>query len=534
MLQYSFSKFGERPSLVFAGEENRTYAQLQKEINFVVIQLIKTGIIKGDKVAILSTNMPNWGVAYFAIATIGAVAVPILPDFTSTEIANIIEHSETKVIFVSENLMLKIEPYIADLSKIIVKIETFEKISGSAISETKAAPASTDSITVEEDDLASIIYTSGTTGKSKGVMLTHKNIVWDAEHGGLIQEFTSSDRMLSLLPLSHSYENTLGLILPILRGSSVHYLKKVPTPAVLIPALQIVKPTIILSVPLIIEKIYKKQIKPKFHKSPFIRLIYHIKPIRILLNRIAGKKLMTTFGGQLQFFGIGGAKLDGKTEKFLLEAKFPYSIGYGLTETAPLIAGAAPGTTRLHTIGPAMPGAQLKINEPDPKTGQGEIWARGPMVMKGYYKEPELTKEVLTEDGWFKTGDLGLFDNKGYLTFKGRLKNMIVSASGENIFPEEIESVINNFNYVAESLIIERKGKLVALVVFNMEELETRYPVVRDQPEVLNQKLDELVAELQLYVNSQVNKFSQVQLVLIQPKPFERTPTLKIKRFLYS
>jgi len=340
--------------------------------------------------------------------------------------------------------------------------------------------------------------------------------------------------MLSLLPLSHSYENTLGLILPIMCGTSVHYLKKVPTPAVLIPALQTVKPTIILSVPLIIEKIYKKQIKPKFHKNPFIRLIYHFKPIRILLNRIAGKKLMQTFGGKVVFFGIGGAKLDGKTEKFLLEAKFPYSIGYGLTETAPLIAGAAPGVTRLHTIGPAMAGVLLKINDPDPITGQGEIWAKGPNIMKGYYKEPELTKEVITEDGWFKTGDLGSFDQKGYLAFKGRLKNMIVSASGENIFPEEIELVINTFNHVQESLVLERKGKLVALVVFNKEELEVEYQALHDQPELYNKKLDELVSELQLYVNSQVNKFSQVQLVLIQPEPFERTPTQKIKRFLYS
>ena len=534
MLQNSFSKFGDRPSLVFAGEENRTYAQLEKEINIVIDQLVNTGIVKGDKVAILSTNMPNWGIAYFAITTIGAIAVPILPDFSATEIANIIEHSETKVIFVSENLLSKIESIKAEVSKLIIGIETFELISGSPVTQKEVAPVNIASIVVEEDDLASIIYTSGTTGKSKGVMLTHKNIVWDAEHGGTIQEFTANDRMLSLLPLSHSYENTLGLILPIMCGTSVHYLKKIPTPAVLIPALQTVKPTIILSVPLIIEKIYKKQIKPKFHKNPAIRFMYHFKPVRILLNRIAGKKLMQTFGGEVHFFGIGGAKLDGKTEKFLLEAKFPYSIGYGLTETSPLVAGAAPGTTRLHTIGPAMQGAEIKINQPDSVTGQGEIWVRGPMVMKGYFKEPELTKEVLTEDGWFKTGDLGSFDKRGYLAFKGRLKNMIVSASGENIFPEEIESVINNFNHVVESLVIERKGKLVALVVFNTEELEIRYQVSRDQPELYNKKVAELATELQLYVNSNVNKFSQVHLVLVQPEPFERTPTLKIKRFLYS
>jgi len=534
MLRNSFTKFSDSQSLVFVGDSNRTYAQLENEINQVVIQLIKVGVSKEDKVVILSSNMPNWGITYFAITTIGAIAVPILPDFSVTEITNIIKHSESKVLFVSENLLSKIEQFKTEPSTTVIRIETFEKISGQALSDVEISPKSLNSFTVEEDDIASIIYTSGTTGKSKGVMLTHKNIVWDAEHGGLIQEMTVNDRFLSLLPLSHSYENTLGLILPIMCGSSVHYLKKIPTPAVLIPALQTVKPTIILSVPLIIEKIYKRQIKPKFSKNRFIRTLYSIQPIRILLNRIAGKKLMATFGGEVHFFGIGGAKLDSVVERFLLEARFPYSIGYGLTETAPLAAGAGTTISRLKTIGPAMPGVELRINQPDPKTGQGEIWIKGQNVMKGYFKEPELTKEVLTEDGWFKTGDLGLIDNKGYLVFKGRLKNMIVCASGENIFPEEIESVINDFKNVVESLVVERKGKLVALVLLNMEELEIQYQAIRDQAGLFNEKLDELISELQVYVNSRVNKFSQVQLILVQSKPFERTPTQKIKRFLYS
>ncbi len=538
MLRNSFAEYGINQSLVFAGDENRTYSQLEKEINAVVDQLIDLSIVKDDKVAILSANMPNWGIAYFAIATIGAIAVPILPDFSITEISNIIIHSESKVIFVSDNLFNKIEQFTSDSSKIIIRIETIGKISNPDLTNYRNNHDYYQSVTVEEDDVASIIYTSGTTGKSKGVMLTHKNIVWDAEHGGMIQKITVNDRFLSLLPLSHTYENTLGLILPVMFGASVHYLKKIATPAVLLPALQAVKPTTILSVPLIIEKIYKKQIEPKFNKNIIIRSLYKFQPIRLLLNRIAGRKLMKTFGGRIHFFGIGGAKLDGKVEKFLREAKFPYSIGYGLTETAPLLAGAGPKITRFQTIGPAMPGAELKINQPDQKTGHGEVWAKGPNVMKGYFKEPELTKEVITEDGWFKTGDLGLFDKKGYLAFKGRLKNIIVSASGENIFPEEIESVINNFRNVVESLVIERKGKLVALVLLNMEEMEAKYQSLREQAELYNKKLDdmleELLDELQLYVNSHVNKFSQVQVVLLQQVPFERTPTQKIKRFLYS
>lgn len=533
MLRNSFANYGELPSLVFVGEENRTYSQLEKEINLVVRQLIAIGVTKGDKVAILSSNMPNWGIAYFAIATIGAIVVPILPDFSVTEIFNIITHSESKVIFVSKNLLAKVEPFKADPSKVIIGIETFEKISGAERVEVTVGDDNS-SVTVEEDDLLSIIYTSGTTGKSKGVMLTHKNILWDAEAGGQVHQIVSNDRFLSLLPLSHTYENTIGFIYPVMYGASVHYLRKLPTPAVLIPALQIVRPTAMLTVPLIIEKIYKKQIKPKFDKNAFIRIIYRILPVRLLLNRIAGKKLMKTFGGALKFYGIGGAKLDAKVEKFLREAKFPVSIGFGLTETAPLIAGAAPGVTRLQAVGPILSGVAVKINDPDRRSGQGEIWVKGPNVMKGYYKEPVLTNEVLTEDGWFKTGDLGRFDKKGYLAFKGRLKNMIVSASGENIFPEEIESVINNFRNVVESLVIERKGKLVALVLLNMEELEVQYNALLGQADLFNNKLDELLEELQLYVNSHVNKFSQVQLILIQPEPFQRTPTQKIKRFLYS
>ena len=536
MLRNSFSRYGKNQSLVFVGEEERTYSQLEKEVNQVAIQLMCSGITKGDKVAILSSNMPNWGIVFFAITTIGAIAVPILPDFSPSEISNIIEHSESKLIFVSENLLSKIGLISSDAVKEVISIETFQKISGPAETGNRVKTIIPDDI--EEDDLASIIYTSGTTGKSKGVMLSHKNIVWDAEHGGLIHKITSDDRFLSVLPLSHTYENTLGLIFPVMYGSSVHYLKKVPTPAVLIPALQTVRPTAMLTVPLIIEKIYKKQIEPTFNKNIFISTLYKIAPVRQLLNRIAGKKLMETFGGELIFFGIGGAKLDGKVEKFLREAKFPYSIGYGLTETAPLIAGAAPRVSRLQTIGPAMPGVALIVNQPDPKTGQGEIWAKGPNVMKGYFKEPELTKEVITEDGWFKTGDLGSFDKEGYLSFKGRLKNMIVSSSGENIYPEEIESIINDFKHVVESLVIQRKGKLVALVLLNMEELEAKYQAFRGQADLYNEKINDmlkdLLEELQQYVNSQVNKFSQVQLVILQPQPFERTPTQKIKRFLYS
>jgi long-chain acyl-CoA synthetase len=344
-----------------------------------------------------------------------------------------------------------------------------------------------------------------------------------------------TDRFLSVLPLSHTYENTLGLILPMLCGSCVYYLRKPPTPAVLIPAMAEIKPSVMLTVPLIIEKIYFNKIIPAFRDKLILKLLYKIPFFRIKLNGAAGKKLLKIFGGNLKFYGIGGAKLNKTVEKFLIEAKFPYAIGYGLTETAPLLAGSNPQKSVFDSTGPAIEGIELIINNPDQKTGEGEIWVKGPNVMKGYYREPEMTKEVLTSDGWFKTGDLGTLDSNNNLYIKGRLKNMIVGASGENIYPEEIESIINNSRFVVESLVVQQKGKLVALVHINMEELEKKYHTLKqDMTKQFEDKVDEVLKELQAYVNSQVNKFSQIQKVILQSDPFKKTATLKIKRFLYT
>jgi long-chain acyl-CoA synthetase len=290
-----------------------------------------------------------------------------------------------------------------------------------------------------------------------------------------------------------------------------------------------------LTVPLIIEKVYFNKILPTFREKWILRILYKNSFIRKKLNGAAGKKLYKTFGGKLKFYGIGGAKLNREVEKFLIEARFPYAIGYGLTETAPLLAGANPANSVFDSTGPAIEGIELKINNPDSITGEGEIWARGPNVMKGYYKEPDMTREVLTPDGWFKTGDLGVFDKNNNLYIKGRLKNMIIGSSGENIYPEEIESVINNFRYVVESLVIQQKGKLVAYVHLNMEELEKKYQDLKDgMTRQYEEKKEELLAELQKYVNSKVSKFSQINKVVQQSSPFQKTATLKIKRFLYT
>jgi long-chain acyl-CoA synthetase len=529
-------KFGKCNAYAFVGKNPISYETAYREIQSVIAFLEKNGIGPGDKVAILSSNMPNWGIAFFAVTFMGAVVVPILPDFSGTEVNNVITHSGARAIFVSTSLLPKSEEIVSDELFLRILIDDFSLISGAPdLSLFISGSTPMKKYDISESDLASIIYTSGTTGRSKGVMLTHKNISFTAIKSRTIQYIDETDRFLSVLPLSHTYENTLGLILPMLCGSCVFYLKKPPTPAVLLPALEEVKPTIMLTVPLIIEKIYFNKILPAFRDKMILKLLYKVPFMRKKLNEAAGKKLSKTFGGELKFYGIGGAKLNKTVEKFLIEAKFPYAIGYGLTETSPLLAGANPQKSVIESTGPAMEGVELMIHNPDKITGEGEIWAKGPNVMQGYYKEPEMTKEVLTSDGWFKTGDLGTFDANNNLYIKGRLKNMIVGASGENIYPEEIESVINNFRYVAESLVIQQKGKLVALVHINMEELEKKYQHLKSEmTKQYEEKIDEILAELQEYVNSQVNKYSQINKVVLQPVPFQKTATQKIKRFLYT
>lgn len=533
MLQASFKDYAGNQSLIFAGEANRTYAQLETDVKKAALQLQSLGVQKGDKVAILSMNMPQWGIAFFATTVIGAVVVPVLPDFHSNEIRNILQHAEVSVIYVSDTLKSKLENP-EELT--VISIEDFSIENRTDVPEWNHIDATLfEYPRVEESDLLSIIYTSGTTGKSKGVMLTHKNVVWTAQQSWLIQNIVSSDRFLSVLPLSHTFENTLGLILPVKYGASVHYLQKPPVAPVLLAALKQVKPTIMLVVPLIVEKIFKSKILPEINRKAVTRFLYKIPVFRKLLHKVAGKKLYETFGGELKFFGIGGAKLDDNVERFLMEGGFPLAIGYGMTESSPLLAGAGVGKTRFLSTGTPMSGVQLRIADADPITGQGEIQAKGDNVMLGYYKEPEITRETFTSDGWLRTGDLGYFDRDGNLYIKGRIKNMIVGASGENIYPEEIESVINRMEYVLESLVVQQKGRLVALVHLNMEELEQKYQDMKTGAvSFLNDKVEEILKEIQRKVNENSNKFSQIQRIVFHPNPFEKTPTQKIKRFLYS
>jgi long-chain acyl-CoA synthetase len=388
------------------------------------------------------------------------------------------------------------------------------------------------------DDLAAIIYTSGTTGRSKGVMLSHGNILSNAKQSRTIHEVVPADRFLSMLPLAHTYECTIGLVVPLLNGARIHYIDRAPTATYLAPLLKKLRPTTILTVPLIMEKIFASRIKPALYGSRVKRLLMGIALTRRTLSRLAAMKLARFFGGALRFYGVGGAPLAPEVEKFLLDGRFPYAIGYGLTETSPMLAGFDPQHAVYRSVGKVMEGVSLKIIDPDPLTREGEIVAQGPNIMKGYFKDPEKSREVLTDDGFFRTGDLGYIDRNGVLFVRGRLKNMILGPNGENIYPEEIEAVINNEDIVNESLVMQVKGKLVARVHLNVEMLEEQFKHLKenaaDFQQQVQDKAQEILDEIMMRVNRHVARNSRLQMMILQVQPFEKTPTQKIKRFLYQ
>lgn len=541
-LEQTAQRCGPRPAVALIDGQPVSYAMLWHRAQQVGDFLGTAGIGFGDRVAILSENMPNWVAAYFGIAALGAVAVPILPDFHSSDIARIIRHAEVKAVFVSRRLLVKLGELSPAETGAIILLDSWKQViagetdlDGGAPILDEAAAADTRHVAPsrlpEWGDLASIVYTSGTTGHSKGVMLTHGNLLSDAEATLTIVTLDETDRMLSILPLPHTYESTLGMILPVVRGSSVYYIDKPPSAAVLLPALARVRPTVMLSVPLIIEKIYKARIQPELTKSALLRKATGVPVLRKALHRVAGKKLLRTFGGELRLFCIGGAPLAPDVEVFLSEAKFPYAIGYGLTETSPLIAGTGPERTRLRSTGPALLGTTIRIANPDPKTGEGEIMVKGPTVMQGYYRDEEKTRQVLSEDGWLSTGDLGMVDKDGYIFIKGRSKNMILGPSGKNIYPEEIEAVINEFEHVRESVVYEHQTRLVALVHLDYERLQKALHSLSESD--IRQKANALLADLQKEINNRVPLYARIHRIIEQAEPFQKTPTQKIKRHLY-
>lgn len=557
VLKNSASFFPSLPAVTSVDGTNYNFKELELSARHIAVMLKSAGIGKGDNVAILSENSPHWVIAYFGILATGATTVPILPDFQGPEVLSILEHSEAKSLFVSGKLLSRLTEGLPTAVELVFNTDDFRvldvikgKVALTADTPGKLIKLEADFKTLgkgeglfqaEEDDLASIIYTSGTTGRSKGVMLTHNNILSNAKQSWTIHPVVETDLFLSMLPLAHSYECTIGMVVPLLNGAEVHYIDRAPTASYLKPLLQKVQPTTMLTVPLIIEKIYRASVRPALTKSPAMRMMMKFGITRKLLSKAAAGKLLKFFGGRIRFFGVGGAPLAPDVEKFLIEGKFPYAIGYGLTETSPMISGFGPADAVYRSVGTVMDGITVRIENPDPVTKEGEIVVSGPNIMQGYYKDTEKTLEVFTVDGFFRTGDLGYRDKNGILFIRGRSKNMILGPNGENIYPEEIEAVINSREIVSESLVMEYKGKLVARVHLKLEVMETleeRIKHLKENAAEFQQqmqiKADEMLTELMTQVNQHVARNSKLQDIILQVTPFEKTPTQKIKRFLYN
>ena len=525
LFDYATMAFAKRPALAYVdGSQKYTYAEFRKKSIDLAHLFSRYGINAGDRIAILSQNMPNWTVSLFSIVSFGRIAVPILPDSSESEVTNILKHSECKVIFISSRMMPKLSDEMKAKMTLVIDMDTFDILYKDDAAFTCEGWGKEPS----PDDLAMIIYTSGTSGKAKGVMLSHRNFCQNVVAAWHAQKANKHARWLSILPMSHTYEMSFSVLYPLFVGGCVYHIKKLPTPTILIDTMKKVRPTIMCSVPLIIEKVYKSSIVPTIDHSRVLSWMRAKMPR--LLYFLIGKRLYATFGGKLKFFGIGGSKLDPTVEDFLIKAHFPYAIGYGLTETAPLITNACVGKTRVGSIGVPAYNVQVKLRDVNPETGEGEIIAKGDNVMLGYYKDPERTRAVLTDDGWFRTNDLACVDSKGRYYIKGRLNNMILGPSGENIYPEEIEQVINNFGGVNESLVMERDGKLVALVKFDDNVLNWDQASEDKFFENLQAKKKAVLD----YVNKHVGKSSKVNTVEVVKENFEKTATHKIRRFKYK
>jgi long-chain acyl-CoA synthetase len=540
MVEKGSAHFADRPALAMVGADPKSggaglsYADLEPRTRRVAVLLGLLGARPGDRVALVSENRPEWGIACLGISRAGCVAVPILVDFTAEQMSNILEHSGSRVVLASRRFAGKLGDAGVLGGRIVVAVEDLGLAAapgGFAFPEAGAIDVASSSFVpppIRADDLALIVYTSGTTGRSKGVMLTHRNLLSNAEGAGCFIRIKKSDRFLSILPLAHAYEFTIGFLIPLLAGAAVYYLDRPPSASALMPALAKVRPTIVLSVPLVLEKVYRSSVKPGLEKIG----LYKYPAFRRILERIAGAKLMRAFGGRVRFFGLGGAPVAPDVESFLNRAGFPYSIGYGLTETAPLLAGNKPGRVKVHTTGLPTRGVELRVADPRPGSGEGEIQARGPNVTPGYYKDPERSAEIFTEEGWFRTGDLGVMDAEGRITVRGRLKTMILGASGENIYPEEIEAVLNASPLVEESLVYGDSSGLTALVRLERAVGEALARAEAGLGEA-EDSAARLVERIRREANARLAAFSRLQAVRIQAEPFEKTPTQKIKRYLY-
>ena len=538
-LQAATRKFWDKPALNNIGGETFNYAQMAVQIEKFHLVFEQLGFRKGDKIAICAQNGARWGMAYLAVNTYETVVVPILADFTPESVNHLVNHSESVMLFTNADKWEKLDIARMPLLKLAVDVDTWQLL-WTADDAVRAAYDRMDALFAEKypdgygpeqvvfptdnwDDLSTINYTSGSTGDPKGVMLTYRNFSANVDFSQ--RNVPAGDKMVSMLPMAHMYGLVIEFIYPLCNGTSIYWLGKAPTPAALMKAFAEVKPYLLITVPLVMEKIYRSKVKPMLDK-PLIRILRKIP----LLNNIIYKKvkegLEQAFGGNVQEFIMGGAALNPEVERVFKRIGFPYLVGYGMTEACPLLAYEhwtkyVPGS-----CGKCVDVAQVRIDSPDPQHVPGEIQARGENIMIGYYKNPEATANAFTEDGWLKTGDLGVIDADGNIFIRGRSKNMILGPSGQNIYPEELEAVVDNQPYVIESVVVERGGHLVALVYADEQAIAADIPDAAARA-----KVPETIRH---GANRRLPSYSQIAKVEFQDKPFEKTPKMSIKRFLYK
>ncbi len=522
------------------GENSYTYAELAAAIAKLHTTWKACGIKEGDKIALCGRNCANWGLLFLAVESYKAIVVSILPDFTAEGIYSLVDHSEAVLLYVGPNVKKKIDPtqmkglkatIFMDNMTIVEADDKFRKaFEGADAAFAKAYP---EGVKLEDiqlptdnlDELAVINYTSGSTGNPKGVMLTHLNLSGNVEFGLQRIPHKPGDKVLSMLPIAHMFGLMFEFLYQVCDGAEIYFLTQAPTPTVLMKAFAQVKPFMILTVPLVIEKIVKKGVLPKI-SSPMAKILWKTPFLKKMIRGKVKEGLDKTFGGQLRFLIIGGAALNGEVEQVLHDINFQYCVGYGMTECGPLISYEDWWAYAFHSCGKELPQCRVRIDSEDPTGKDGEIQVKGVNVMKGYYKNEEATKAVFTEDGWMRTGDLGILDKAGNIYIHGRSKNMILGPSGQNIYPEELEDKLNSMPCVVESIVVEREGKLVALV----------YPdTSKEGQKVLGTKtLTQQMEENRVLVNKDLPQYSQISTIELVASEFEKTPKRSIKRYLYK
>jgi long-chain acyl-CoA synthetase len=525
LFENAISDNRDKRALSDYGGESFTFGEVGERIRTIHKIFLASGISKGDKIALLGKNSANWGIIYLATVTFGAVIVPILPDFKPADVHYIVTHSESVMLFVEESIFAELNPAEMPLVQKMLRIPGFEELYNSLpAGQAGMQDAGYRMQDTNLSDLAVISYTSGTTGFSKGVMLQHKSLLGNILYAHRNMPLNAGDKILSFLPLAHTYGCAFEFLFPFTLGCDITFLTKTPSPKIIMQAFQEIRPALILSVPLVIEKIYKTQLLPVIRKRQ-MRILLAIPGVNLLLYKKIREKMIAVFGGNFRELVIGGAPFNTQAEQFFKKMGFPFTVGYGMTECGPLISYASWKTTRPGASGRAVDELEVKIDSADPQHIAGEILMRGNHVMLGYYKNEEATRAVIDSDGWLHSGDLGVIDSAGNIYIKGRSKSMILGPSGKNIYPEEIESVLNNRFMVMESLIIERDEKLLALIYPDYDAVEKAGHT--------REELDTIFGGYIHDLNHRMPKYINVAGFEIVPAEFEKTPKRSIKRYLY-